>query len=198
MQMDLKTGVSIIAMIVAGVSAYYAFVTTASEGIRNLERKIAELEVKLHEPKASAAFPEGAVIASLQQCAQLGTGWVAFEEGQGRVIVGVGATEDERGETRVFSKAEDRGGKFRHELTIAEMPTHDHGGQTDIEIHPHTGIWYDTGQGTERWKAPVVGDVAINRDKKHTHGIAAQGGGNPHDNMPPYIALYFCIKQGSK
>jgi microcystin-dependent protein len=32
-------------------------------------------------------------------------------------------------------------------------------------------------------------------DAAHTHGITAEGGGGAHENMPPYYALTYIIKQ---
>jgi microcystin-dependent protein len=52
---------------------------------------------------------------------------------------------------------------------------------------PHGGIYGGTGA-----KAGMNNDYAY-----HSSGyekMATDGGNQPHNNMPPYIALYFCKK----
>lgn len=203
MQIDLKTGVSIVSMIVAGVSAVYAFMTTTQEGIRDLEARIIALESTdpVPGPKGdpgeqgergpagpqglpgeagtSAGLPKGIVVASTVECADLGSDWRAYREAEGRMIVGVGGTSDDRGETRVIRKGES-GGAFQHQLTEPQMPGHVHGvrRQTDIGAR-------DDNAFLARGEAGNMSDAST----------SSRGGGRPHNNMPPYIALYFCKKE---
>jgi len=64
------------------------------------------------------------------------------------------------------------GGEVEHTLTTAEMPAHDH------SVHAH-GIPALTPEGA----IPVSTPNIINGSTGST------GGGDPHNNMPPYIAL---------
>ncbi len=86
------------------------------------------------------------------------------------------------------------GGEAAHVLTVAEMPTHTHG-VTDPG-HRHG---YRNGGGTTS-----SGYAANSNDGTHptqytdnaTTGITVNnaGGGNAHNNLPPYYALAFIMK----
>lgn len=123
-------------------------------------------EVKVEPPPP---VPSGAVLAFDQEsCPE---GWEDFNSGAGRVVIGVGKSQ---GLTE--RKHLDVGGSETHLLTIDEMPAHDHG-----------GLW---GGGES-----MAG--MNNGDRYHTAGhnkIRSDGGGKPHNNMPPFIALRLCRK----
>ncbi len=108
--------------------------------------------------------PRNAIMAFDQ--AECPSGWEDFHHARDRFILGAGAKYSV-GAT---------GGAETHRLTVEEMPSHDHG-----------GIW-----GGDGGKAGMNNDYAY-----HSAGhlrIASQGGGRPHNNMPPYIALRWCKK----
>lgn len=125
-------------------------------------------------PKGDPVFvPAGAVIAFdlPDGCPE---GWSLFTEASGHFIIGVGGKYEL---PYVAGKPKyQTGGSETHVLTIAEMPSHDHG-----------AIWGGTSQ-----KAGMN-----NPNAYHTSGykqMQAQGSGKAHENMPPYIALYQCKK----
>ena len=127
----------------------------------------------------TAGLPDGIVVASTVRCSELGSGWKLYEEAQGRFIIGVGATEDDRGELRQFSLL-DTAGTFQHALTVPEMPSHNH----DVGDHfseLHSADYF------------ALGDRGfINRTADRT--TSDTGGGVPHNNMPPYLTLHFCFR----
>jgi len=69
----------------------------------------------------------------------------------------------------------DTGGADEHQLTISEMPS-----------HTHTGYNKLFGTGDTEGSSGRVGD--FNRTSSST------GGDQPHNNMPPFLALNYIIK----
>ena len=131
-------------------------------------------------------------------------GWTRFEPASGRMIVGAGrhGNLDENGNKLTehpsflddHEKDDAIGGSETHTLTIEEMPKHSHRVATEEgkpitfggfnyqngvnELH----IWHSRGTKSELYlKAEEI--------KPDTPTL-------PHNNMPPYIALYFCKKEG--
>jgi microcystin-dependent protein len=84
---------------------------------------------------------------------------------QNRFVVGAGASYN----------INDTGGEAAHVLTIDEMPNHSH----SIPADPFGG----GGWGVKEGEGPNV--------HRNTSSV---GGGQPHNNLPPYIGLTFIIK----
>lgn len=80
-----------------------------------------------------------------------------------------------------------KGGEITHKLTIAEMPSHNHE-LKDQEYNSGAG-----GAGSKMGEYPVW----LYQDHEHNWGgadvITKTGGGQAHNNMPPYIALNYII-----
>ncbi len=96
------------------------------------------------------------------------------------MIVGAGRHSNGHTEYPAFKDKpkEATGGAEEVTLTEAQMPAHNHGGALMIP----DGTLY-----------------GMNNDNRfHNSGagvtLHASGGNRPHENMPPYIALYFCKK----
>lgn len=72
-----------------------------------------------------------------------------------------------------------RGGETTHVLTIGEIPSHSH-------TYLHT-VWnaYTTAPGPG-YNIPAEGE--------NTQSTGTAGGGNGHNNMPPYMALNYIIR----
>lgn len=123
-------------------------------------------------------------------------------DARGRVPGAVGTST---GNTWVLG---DLSGEETHQLTIAEMPAHDHGGLTDlsatrITANPHSHTYNavsDTATvsggavGVECYDAVNTGattggtTVTLN-DPTHQHAIPSQGGDQPHNNIQPTIFM---------
>jgi microcystin-dependent protein len=99
--------------------------------------------------------------------------WSPASTLQGRTIIGVGSLGWDSyvlGET---------GGEARHTLRIDEMPSHNHtgGGAT----------WHQVG-------APNPINHTMNSGQPSSGSIGFAGGGQAHENRPPFMALLFCKK----
>lgn len=85
------------------------------------------------------------------------------------------------------NKIGNTGGKYAVQLSVAEMAAHRHTGKTS-----------DAGYGTTDWgtSCGATSSISDNRDS-HTHTFTtnATGGGQAHNNMPPYYAVKFIMKQ---
>lgn len=132
-------------------------------------------------------------------------GWERFAPAGGRMIVGAGVNNniDENGQslTRYPALQDDanaaQGGAERHTLSEAEMPAHAHTltnlrlayeeageGVDGVTVGPS---YSDGGAPGRLW----VGGPPI----KSVQNTDTKGAGSPHNNMPPFVALYYCRRR---
>jgi microcystin-dependent protein len=79
------------------------------------------------------------------------------------------------------------GGEFTHTLTTSEMPVHTHapmGSSTPANLGVPTGNLWATGNAAYNPTANTTMNPA---------GILSVGGGQGHENRPPFLVLNFCI-----
>lgn len=112
--------------------------------------------------------------------------WVAF--GTGRMLVSVGSGTDSRGETRAFTSGE-TGGEYNHAMTAGENGSHTH----RVMGYPAGGS--DKAIGQVDSEALMGAGVQSGQTYYTNFGDGGQilessGSGTPHNNMPPYIAVY--------
>lgn len=97
----------------------------------------------------------------------------------------------------------DTGGEAEVTLTEAQMPAHSHTGSTNTTgAHSHSAA--SVGGNAVTGKAPdaTIGnnhatfDIPTNSAGSHSHSISLNntGGGEAHNNLPPYYALCFIMK----
>ena len=122
-------------------------------------------------------YPVGAIYMSVSNTTLpgdlFGGTWASI--GQGRMLVGFDdATENADSD---FTTAEATSGSKTHTLTVNEMPAHDHtvafSVQTDMEIFG----------SSER-------DISELDGTTNTRTTSSTGGGQAHNNMPPYLVVY--------
>lgn len=139
------------------------------------DAQINSLQTRLSALEMTSAIPRGAVVAfdRSQGCPSgwndMGTQW------RGRSLVAaVGSANDTYGFGRL-------GGAETHRLTESEMPKHRH------TIH----LSNDDGNGSGIDAANNNANAGVANRKR----IVEAGGSQPHNNMPPYVALFFCKKE---
>lgn len=101
--------------------------------------------------------------------------WERFA--QGRMLLGSNYTGSEEDDSKEYTHLETFGGSATHTLTVDEIPVHSH----------NIGTCKVGGTGS----VLTISDPGIPRDSdadniKQTKTI---GGGQPHNNMPPYIVV---------
>lgn len=131
------------------------------------------------------AFPIGAVYITYNNNNPsnfLGGTWVQF--GQGRVLMGQGEGND--GSTSMsFTTVGGTGGEYKHTLTTAEIPSHNH------------ALYFAQDRVAQLWKlstqfATGSNSLIISYGTGHSYPqIANTGGGSSHNNIQPYITVYF-------
>lgn len=117
-------------------------------------------------------YPVGSIYQSTNSTdptSLMGGTWKRF--GQGRVLVGVSETETE------FNVPNKAGGSKVHTLTIQEMPSHSH----------RQRVTANNGSPAIRRDHASDGNSSI-----YDQGIdtGSTGGGQPHNNLQPYITVY--------
>lgn len=102
----------------------------------------------------------------------MGGTWSRF--GNGRVLVGVDENDAD------FNTVNKTGGEKKHTQTIAEMPSHTHGGDNGKQFHYYTA------------SSGEVGGDGVNTGTTFKSGAntGATGGGQPFNIMQPYVTVY--------
>ena len=147
--------------------------------ILDIEKFIRQHQSVNHsDPATVQAWPVGSVFTSVVSTnpnTLLGYGtWTAF--GAGRTLVGLDAGQTE------FDTVEETGGSKTHTLITAEMPSHTHTPQ---------------GAGASLWLEGAAAGVGYVFNADSTNDGNAQftntstGGGGSHNNLQPYLVVYF-------
>ena len=114
---------------------------------------------------------------------------------KGRIPVGRDSSQTE------FDNLGETGGTKTHTLTTSEIPSHNHSGSTTTDgSHTHTYSDFpnsnqDLEQGNYTFRrAPQTANTGAAGDHSHTLSIGNTGGGGAHNNLQPYLVVYWIIK----
>lgn len=165
---------------------------------------------KICQPISEHIVPQGAIMMWSGQIDDIPYGWNLCdgENGtpdlRGRFIVGY--TPDNTD----YSTIGNTGGESSHQLTIDEMPKHNHATLTSTTnttvttnqngAHSHSiPTGKSTGNSTTAVpKAEKKGWTPLNSNPAgthtHTFTMYARGGGEAHENRPPYYVLAYIMK----
>lgn len=114
--------------------------------------------------------PVGTIVALEGADAQCPPSWRRYDEANGRFLRGASALAP-GGET---------GGKNTVQLSVRNMPAHDHGGSA--------GTFVDDGPDAGHYGGGPLGKGNVKAS------IRRQGGGEAFQILPEYIAVTFCVK----
>lgn len=162
--------------------------TTTKSSVNSLENKLKELEKKLTNLSSKNNIPIGMIALWSGAESTIPTGWERVNELSGRFPLGIGSHTDNSGYSNVINEGES-GGEYKHKLSEQEMPSHTH----DLSIV--NMVIADGSNGT------TARAVAINGGPENGNGnwfvtntgfpILQTGNNKPHNNIPPYYAVYF-------
>lgn len=145
-----------------------------------------------YQAAASSAYPEGTVlISSKALTTEMKTaGWCYFKELENRFPVAVNSSIDNGNAELSHYAPKATGGAVNVTLTIDEMPKHRHkvfGKKRDGKGGNQLYIW-----------GPAPDETSYNNDLRAgnylNYYLGETGGSQPHENRPPYKAVYFIIK----
>ena len=124
---------------------------------------------------------------------------------QGRVIGSVGTVTDDASRTRSYVPGQSVG-ELDHRLTLPEIPSHNHGGNTGDSLTGITtnatgpsgsgyGLIYQDGHSTMNASVNdgnepnlfVTSTALVITDPQHHHSIASAGGDQYHNNIQPTL-----------
>ena len=127
---------------------------------------------------AEAAYPVGSIYMNFNATdpnTLLGFGsWSRF--GEGKMLISQLSSDSD------FDTGEETGGAKTHQLTIAEMPAHDHPRGSNSN-----GAGFTDDAGTGGLQGYMGGDQTFGTFDAR---LASQGGDAAHNNMPPFITVY--------
>lgn len=164
---------------------------------------------------ATSAYP---LLSSVLGENPVGSGNFVVPDLKARLPIGAGALP-----SGASLPVRQQGGAEKVALSTAELPSHDHGGKTGLrdrsQSHGHAirpafqsgpvngspsvAAYFDwgimanvgfNGTNSSRSYAVAGGDVYPSDVADHLHYVNAQGGGQTHDNMPPYLVVNFIVR----
>ena len=138
------------------------------------DSRLTEIESKLDDVASTSGIPEKLVAAfSRSEESPCPTGWSLYDDAKSRFILGAG-----HGSNLSSRNFNSHGGKEEVTLKPKNMPNHSHSFESAVSR---------TTANDGRGAGALVKDPGARQTSK-------VGGDAAFEIMPPYIALYYCIK----
>ena len=137
--------------------------------------KLVNSEPKTDYARLGDVYPVGSVYTSVNNVnpsSLFGGTWVSFASG--RTLIGVDTAQTE------FNTVQKTGGEKTHTLTTTEIPSH---------THMMIGTRSIPEDSSGPFKTPWSDGNPIN-----LRSTGSTGGGQAHNNLPPYITVYFWLR----
>ena len=156
-----------------------------------VKRLIVKGEVDFQDPAEvlKYVYPVGSIYINAADDTNpetlLGFGtWERF--GEGKVLVGVDSTDSD------FDTGEKTGGEKTHQLTDAEMPSHNHNVSIESASTQYLHYNQSTTEASTGTSAYYLNRHDGYEDESHNHTInqSTVGSDNAHNNLQPYITVY--------
>lgn len=143
----------------------------------------ADVDGLLRDAKAEMLdliYPIGSIYMSVNDVdpsVLFGGSWERI--GQGRTLIGEGTGVDANNTSKTFTNAETNG-EYTHTLSTTEMPSHSH----------RVSSGWSSAAGTDRITFGQVSGQYQQSGVGGTWFIENTGGGQAHNNLPPYLVVY--------
>lgn len=143
-----------------------------------------EMQELMKENFIKTVYPVGSIYMSVDSTSPAEMFGGIWERIQGRFLLGAGIYGVDHNNDSANYPAGMTGGEMRHTLSEAEMPSHTHWLKRDT-----SGV--GGGNGNYLPYSEGVGDKYENEGP-----VLPTGGNQPHNNMPPYLAVYMWKRVG--
>ena len=161
-------------------------INTLKSNDSSINQQITNLSTRLSEINSAMislndVYPVGSIYITVEEDtvakvqAKFGGTWVAFSSG--RTLVGVDTSQTE------FNTVEKTGGEKTHTLTVDEMPSHNHTGETVYQNGMNATY-------TSQYGFTIKDCTNGCWPTMYRQGIGSTGGSQPHNNLQPYITVY--------
>ncbi len=145
----------------------------------------------------SDVYPVGAIYMSVNNTSPATLFGGTWQKIEGRFLLASGDLKDSQNNVLDSYTLGDTDGENEHTLVLDEVPSHNHGSKS-LTGSFRVMTWTGTASGIVSPPSTVqkdrtassgsnMGNNTFNVDATHTHD--SEGGGQAHNNMPPYLVV---------